>query len=83
MSQRSDGGYAGGEFERKGGYPSPATPVSRLPKVPAGPAPGVPQDDTPAAPDTPAPPDTPAATDTAAPPEPVSGSPESADAPLA
>jgi hypothetical protein len=50
MSQRRDGGDARGEFERKGGYPSPATPVSRLPKVPAGPAPGVPQADTEAEP---------------------------------
>jgi hypothetical protein len=46
MSQRRDEGAVHGEFERKGGYPSPATPVPVLPKVPAGPAPGVPQSGT-------------------------------------
>ena len=27
-------------LEKKGGYPSPKTPVAKLPKVPTGPAPG-------------------------------------------
>ncbi|MDQ1675396.1 MAG: hypothetical protein QOC93_540 [Actinomycetota bacterium] len=40
MSQRCDGDATRGGFEWTGGYPSPAVPVSALPKVPAGPAPG-------------------------------------------
>jgi hypothetical protein len=40
MSQRRDRGAERDGFERRGGYPSPAVPVSQLPKVPAGPAPG-------------------------------------------
>jgi hypothetical protein len=27
-------------FEKRGGYPSPAKPIAKLPKAPAGPAPG-------------------------------------------
>jgi hypothetical protein len=30
----------GSDFEKKGGYASPKTPVASLPKVPAGAAPG-------------------------------------------
>jgi hypothetical protein len=40
MSQRRDRGAERDGFERRGGYPSPAVPVSQLPKVPPGPAPG-------------------------------------------
>jgi hypothetical protein len=42
MSQRSGrhGHVTRSGFERRGGYPSPETPVRVLPKVPAGPAPG-------------------------------------------
>jgi hypothetical protein len=42
MSQRRDRGAERDGFERRGGYPSPAAPVSLLPKVPPGPAPGAP-----------------------------------------
>lgn len=28
------------DYEKKGGYPSPPVPITELPKVPAGPAPG-------------------------------------------
>jgi hypothetical protein len=42
MSRRRDGHMVvpRGVSEQQGGYPSPPTPVSVLPKVPAGPAPG-------------------------------------------